>query len=161
MQSKYKVLIKCILISLIIAIIIAVAVGVACTLYFNRFTLTYVQLPLSRKMRLTFMIFYGLTALFTATSIQLGKIEKKAEERWKEENEKMNKGTQSRVLGVNIAGLIDDTQRKEFVDLYGNKVKAGDDHGTAFMVFKILSIISIFFTVAATLVMGMMMLSLT
>ena len=37
-------------------------------------------------------------------------------------------------------GLVDDDWDKGFLSIYGEEIKPGKDHGTAYMVFKFLSI---------------------
>lgn len=161
MESKYKLLIKKGIISIFIGAAAAAVVCAVFNLYIGGFELTAIQADNASKMRLTFMIMFFVTGVLAAMSAQLGIEERRLDKKWREQNRNMAKDFNSDIKGVNIAGLIDDSQGKEFSTIFGERVKVGEDHGTAYMIFKTLLIFSLFMTVSVSIVMILMLLSLT
>ena len=63
------------------------------------------------------------------------------------------------ITNANMFGLVDDDWDKGFLSIYGEEIKPGKDHGTAYMVFKFLSIFFLWATAFMVLGMLCMMLS--
>lgn len=152
MKRKYKVLLKCAIYALITGVITAAAVYGLCTLYYYFFSLN--EESTAKMIRILFTVLIGVTAMLASMSVQLGKIEKREERKWREEDRAVYT---SNIMDVNLAGLIDDTQKKEFCTIYGERMKVGDDHGTAYMIFKTLFLLMLFVTVFTSLPMVLML----
>ena len=83
------------------------------------------------------------------------------EKRINKEIEKEKRSHTSSITNANMFGLVDDDWDKGFLSIYGEEIKPGKDHGTAYMVFKFLSIFFLWATVFLVLGMLCMMLSAT
>ena len=81
------------------------------------------------------------------------------EKRINKEIEKEKRSHTSSITNANMFGLVDDDWDKGFLSIYGEEIKPGKDHGTAYMVFKFLSIFFLWATAFMVLGMLCMMLS--
>lgn len=160
MKKKYKDLLKCMGKSLICALVVGAAIFVGCKIYFSHFTLNSIQAPLAVKISVTLSGSTALTLWLALSALLLGRAERRSEAIWREENRRMAKDFNSDIKGVNLAGLIDDTQGKEFTTLFGERIRVGEDHGTGYMICKTLAVLSLFFTVIVAVISFFMMRSL-
>ncbi|MCC8161494.1 MAG: hypothetical protein LIO53_09380 [Oscillospiraceae bacterium] len=160
MKRKHKLLIKSLIIGIICGALAAAVVCVLCTMYISTMTLDEELISLTSNMRALFMSVIGAVAFFAAAKIIMGREEKRMEREWQEYNRKTSSSYDSDIIGVNIIGLMDDTQVKKFTTIFGEKVEAGDDHGTVYMIFNLLFLISLFIAVAVSIVLVLMFLSL-
>lgn len=151
---KGKLFVKTILKGILLGCLSSAVIFMLCTIYIN--TLNVAKRSAASDARLFMCVVFGVTVCLGMISMFIGREERKAEKLWKNEN----KEKYGSVGGINIAGLIDDSQGKEFCDIYGNRIKAGDDHGTAFMIFKFLFIFSLFITVVSSFALILMLISL-
>lgn len=151
---KGKLFVKTILKGILSGCLSSAVIFIVCTIYIN--TLDAAKRSAAYDARLFLCIVFGITVCFGMISMFIGREERKAEKLWKNENKEKYGG----VGGINIAGLIDDSQGKEFCDIYGNRIKAGDDHGTWFLVFRFLFVFALFVTVSSSLILIFMLASL-
>ena len=99
----------------------------------------------------------GITVMLFAMVSFISRDEKKINK----EIEKEKRSHTSSITNANMFGLVDDDWDKGFLSIYGEEIKPGKDHGTAYMVFKFLSIFSLSATAFMVLGMLCMMLSAT
>ncbi|MCD8180651.1 MAG: hypothetical protein LUF26_04125 [Firmicutes bacterium] len=160
MKRKHKLLIKSLIIGIVCGALAAAVVCALCTVYISTMTLDAETASLTGSMRALFMAVIGAVTFFGAVKIIMGREERRMEREWQEDNRRTSSSYDSDIIGVNIAGLIDDTQVKKFTTIYGEKVEAGDDHGAVYMLFNLLFLISLFIAVAVSIVLVLMFVSL-
>lgn len=160
MNNKYKILLRSSAFGIAAGIIAAGIVYGVCTLYINSLTLNLNTASFAVSIRRIMSAMIGITCMFAFITVWLGREEKKNVQNWREHNRQMAKDFNSDIKGVNLAGLIDDTQGKEFSTLFGERIKVGEDHGTFYMIFKTIMLISLFITVSSSLILICMLISL-
>lgn len=129
-----------------------------CNLFMKVNELSYMERITMYKIRITMPLAIGITVMLFAMVFFVGREERKTN---KEVEEEIKRSHTSGITGVNKFGLADDDWEKGFLSIYGEEVKAGSDHGTSYMIFKFLSILSLSATVFLVLGMLCMMLSAT
>lgn len=160
MKNKYRVLLKSIVFGVIAGAVGAAMVYGACTIYIRGLNLDVDMASFASGVRRFMSVAIGITCMLAFITARLGREEKKDERNWHEQNRQMAKDFNSDIKGVNLAGLIDDTQGKEFSTLFGERIKVGEDHGTFYMISKTLMLFSLFITISSSLIMICMLISL-
>lgn len=157
MSEKYKILLKSILTGIVVGVAVALIVYIAVSVYTGSLGLDLYMTSVAEMIRAVLISFFGATAFFAGTTVVLGRSERAQQREWIEQNRRMAKDYNADIKGVNLAGLIDDTQGKEFCTIYGERITKGEDHGTMYMIFKTIMILCVFMTVSAGTVMFCML----
>ena len=143
-MNKTKRMLKNAAISVGIGAVPAFVVLWLCNLFMKVNELTYMARMTMYKIRITMPLMIGIS---------------RDEKRINKEIEKEKRSHTSSITNANMFGLVDDDWDKGFLSIYGEEIKPGKDHGTAYMVFKFLSIFFLWATAFMVLGMLCMMLS--
>lgn len=156
-MNKSKKMLKNAIISVVIGAVPAFVVLWLCNLFMKVNELSYMERITMYKIRITMPLAIGITVMLFAMVTFISRDEK----RINKEIEKEKRSHTSSITNANMFGLVDDDWEKGFLSIYGEEVKSGSDHGTSYMIFKFLSILSLSATVFLVLGMLCMMLSAT
>ena len=156
-MNKTKRMLKNAAISVGIGAVPAFVVLWLCNLFMKVNELTLIARITMYKIRITMPLMIGITVMLFAMVSFISRDEK----RINKEIEKEKRSHTSSITNANMFGLVDDDWDKGFLSIYGEEIKPGKDHGTAYMVFKFLSVLSLSATAFMVLGMLCMMLSAT
>ena len=146
-MNKTKRMLKNAAISVGIGAVPAFVVLWLCNLFMKVNELTYMARMTMYKIRITMPLMIGITVMLFAMVSFISR------------DEKEKRSHTSSITNANMFGLVDDDWDKGFLSIYGEEIKPGKDHGTAYMVFKFLSIFFLWATAFMVLGMLCMMLS--
>lgn len=157
MSEKHRMMLKSIAVGAASGLAAALIVFAAVSVYAGSLGLDEYMMSVAKMIRSMLSAMCGITVFLGVTAAVLGRNEKKQQRRWTQENRRMAQDYNADIKGVNLAGLIDDSQGKEFCTIYGERINKGEDHGTMFMIFKTLMILSFFMTVSTGMVLFFML----
>ena len=149
-MNKTKKMLKNAAISVVIGAVPAFVVLWLCNLFMKVNELTLMARITMYKIRITMPLMIVMVTFIS-----------RDEKRINKEIEEEKRSHTSSITRANQFGMVDDDWKKGFLSIYGEEIKPGKDHGTAYMVFKFLSIFFLWATVFLVLAMLCMMLSAT
>lgn len=160
MEKKYKFWVKSSLISFAAAAAIGALVYFLCRFLMRNIHVDFMLRQQTTALQLTLSSMIAVTALFIIMTMQIGHRENTEYRNSIKENKERAKRLSSNVSVMNFFSMIDDSEEKEYYTLYGERIKAGEDHGAMYMLMKLVAMIFGFMTASAGLIIICMLLSL-